>query len=109
MSATCGTWLTWKPSGAPDFKWFAPGLCNGSFCFGGEESSGASFLRHDGPVWTTDKDGPLMNLLAGEITARTGTDPREHYSEGTAEFAAPCYTRVAAPCRPEGKGRLGRL
>ena len=59
----------------PGFRWFAPGLCSGSFCFGGEESSGATFLRLDGTVWTTDKDGLLMNLLAAEITARTGQDP----------------------------------
>src|SRR5262245_41782102 len=61
------------------FKWFAPGLLDGSFCFGGEESAGASFLRRDGTVWTTDKDGPIMNLLAAEITARTGKDPGEHF------------------------------
>ncbi len=63
------------------FKWFTPGLLDGSFCFGGEESAGASFLRRDGTVWTTDKDGPIMNLLAAEITARTGKDPGEHYRE----------------------------
>src|SRR5439155_10078599 len=63
------------------FKWFAPGLFDGSCCFGGEESAGASFLRHDGTVWTTDKDGPIMDLLAAEITARTGKDPGEHYRE----------------------------
>ena len=63
------------------FKWFVPGLFDGSCCFGGEESAGASFLRHDGSVWTTDKDGPIMDLLAAEITARTGKDPGEHYQE----------------------------
>ncbi len=63
------------------FKWFAPGLFDGSFCFGGEESAGASFLRRDGTVWTTDKDGLIMNLLAAEITARTGKDPGEHYRD----------------------------
>jgi phosphoglucomutase len=68
------------------FKWFAPGLFDGSYCFGGEESAGASFLRRDGRVWTTDKDGPIMNLLAAEITARTGRDPGEHYDALTAEF-----------------------
>ena len=93
----------------PDFKWFAPGLCNGSFCFGGEESSGASFLRHDGTVWTTDRDGPLMNLLAAEITARTGKDPGEHYRELTAEFGEPCYTRVDAPATAEQNVLLERL
>ncbi len=92
-----------------DFKWFAPGLCNGSFCFGGEETSGASFLRHDGTAWTTDRDGPLMNLLAAEITARTGRDPGEQYHELTAEFGAPCYTCVEAPATPEQKMRLERL
>ena len=65
------------------FKWFAPGLFDGSFCFGGEESAGASFLRRDGTVWTTDKDGLIMDLLAAEITARTGKDPGEHYRELT--------------------------
>ena len=63
------------------FKWFVPGLFDGSCCFGGEESAGASFLRQDGTVWTTDKDGPIMDLLAAEITARTGKDPGEHYQE----------------------------
>ena len=63
------------------FKWFVPGLFDGSCCFGGEESAGASFLRHDGSVWTTDKDGPIMDLLAAEITARTGRDPGEHYRD----------------------------
>ena len=68
------------------FKWFAPGLFDGSCCFGGEESAGASFLRRDGSVWTTDKDGPIMNLLAAEITARTGRDPGEHYAALTARI-----------------------
>jgi phosphoglucomutase len=79
------------------FKWFVPGLFDGSCCFGGEESAGASFLRHDGSVWTTDKDGPIMDLLAAEITARTGKDPGEHYQALTAEFGAPLYTRIDAP------------
>ena len=91
------------------FKWFAPGLLDGSFCFGGEESAGASFLRHDGTVWTTDKDGPVMNLLAAEITARTGKDPGEHYRELTAQFGTPYYTRIDAAATPEQKARLGRL
>ena len=86
------------------FKWFAPGLFDGSCCFGGEESAGASFLRRDGTVWTTDKDGPIMDLLAAEITARTGKDPGEHYRELTAEFGAPCYTRIDAPATPRAKG-----
>jgi phosphoglucomutase len=91
------------------FKWFAPGLFDGSYCFGGEESAGASFLRHDGSVWTTDKDGPIMNLLAAEITARTGKDPGEHYSALTAEFGTAYYERVDAPATPEQKARLERL
>ena len=91
------------------FKWFVPGLFDGSLCFGGEESAGASFLRHDGTVWTTDKDGPIMDLLAAEITARTGKDPGEHYQELEAEFGAPCYTRIDAPATPEQKSRLEKL
>jgi len=88
------------------FKWFVPGLFAGALRFGGEESAGASFLRHDGTVWTTDKDGPIMALLAAEITARTGRDPGEHYRTLTAEFGAPYYTRVDAPATPEQKARL---
>ena len=91
------------------FKWFVPGLFAGALCFGGEESAGASFLRHDGTVWTTDKDGPIMALLAAEITARTGRDPGEHYRTLTAEFGAPYYTRVDAPATPEQKARLQQL
>jgi phosphoglucomutase len=91
------------------FKWFVPGLFDGSYCFGGEESAGASFLRHDGTVWTTDKDGLIMDLLAAEITARTGNDPGEHYRELTAEFGAPHYTRIDAPATPAQKARLARL
>jgi phosphoglucomutase len=91
------------------FKWFAPGLFDGSCCFGGEESAGASFLRRDGTVWTTDKDGPIMDLLAAEITARTGKDPGEHYRELTAKFGTPCYTRIDAPATPEQKARLQKL
>jgi len=91
------------------FKWFAPGLFDGSYCFGGEESAGASFLRFDGSVWTTDKDGPIMDLLAAEITARTGKDPGEHYRELTAEFGMPYYARIDAPATPEQKSRLQRL
>lgn len=91
------------------FKWFVPGLFDGSCCFGGEESAGASFLRHDGSVWTTDKDGPIMDLLAAEITARTGKDPGEHYHQLTAEFGAPCYTRIDAPATAEQKARLKNL
>ncbi len=91
------------------FKWFAPGLFDGSICFGGEESAGASFLRRDGSVWTTDKDGPIMDLLAAEITARTGKDPGEHYQELTRRFGSPCYTRIDAPASPEQKAVLKKL
>ena len=91
------------------FKWFTPGLFDGSVCFGGEESAGASFLRRDGSVWTTDKDGPLLDLLAAEITAVTGKDPGEHYRELTAEFGTPFYKRIDAPATPEQKVRLRKL
>ena len=91
------------------FKWFVPGLFDGSCCFGGEESAGASFLRHDGAVWTTDKDGPIMDLLAAEIMARTGKDPGEHYEELSREFGAPSYARIDAPATPAQKDRLARL
>ena len=91
------------------FKWFVPGLFDGSCCFGGEESAGASFLRRDGSVWTTDKDGPIMNLLAAEITARTGRDPVEHYRLLTEQFGTPHYTRIDAPATQEQKARLRRL
>jgi phosphoglucomutase len=91
------------------FKWFVSGLFDGSCCFGGEESAGASFLRHDGSVWTTDKDGPIMDLLAAEITARTGKDPGEHYQELAAEFGTSFYTRIDAPATPAQKARLRKL
>jgi phosphoglucomutase len=91
------------------FKWFVPGLLDGSQCFGGEESAGASFLRQDGTVWTTDKDGLIMVLLAAEITARTGKDPGEHYRALTAELGASHYTRIDAPATPAQKARLGKL
>jgi phosphoglucomutase len=91
------------------FKWFVPGLVDGSYCFGGEESAGASFLRLDGTVWTTDKDGPIMDLLAAEITARTGKNPGEHFRELTAEFGIPYYTRIDAPATPEQKAKLEKL
>jgi phosphoglucomutase len=91
------------------FKWFVPGLADGTFCFGGEESAGASFLRRDGTVWTTDKDGPIMDLLAAEITACTGKDPGEHYREMTVEFGTPYYTRIDAPATPEQKAQLQKL
>jgi phosphoglucomutase len=91
------------------FKWFVPGLLDGSLCFGGEESAGASFLRFDGSVWTTDKDGPIMDLLAAEITARTKKDPGIHYQELEAEFGRSYYTRLDAPATPEEKNRLSHL
>jgi phosphoglucomutase len=91
------------------FKWFVSGLVDGSCCFGGEESAGASFLRRDGTVWTTDKDGPIMDLLAAEIMATTGRDPGEHYRELTVEFGTPYYTRIDAAATPEQKANLGRL
>jgi phosphoglucomutase len=91
------------------FKWFTPGLFDGSCCFGGEESAGASFLRHDGTVWSTDKDGLILSLLAAEITARTGKDPGVHYQELTAEFGTPYYTRIDAPATPEQKSLLKKL
>jgi phosphoglucomutase len=91
------------------FKWFVDGLFDGSCCFGGEESAGASFLRRDGTVWTTDKDGLILNLLAAEITARTGKEPGEHYRELTKEFGAPLYTRIDAPATPEQKAKLAKL
>jgi phosphoglucomutase len=91
------------------FKWFVSGLFDGSTCFGGEESAGASFLRMDGTVWTTDKDGPIMNLLAAEIAATTGKEPGEHYRELTAEHGSPVYTRIDAAATPEEKARLSRL
>src|SRR5437660_816528 len=91
------------------FKWFVQGLFDGSCCFGGEESAGASFLRRDGTTWTTDKDGVIMDLLAAEITARTGKDPGEHYLELTREFGTPYYTRIDAAATPEQKARLLKL
>jgi phosphoglucomutase len=91
------------------FKWFVSGLIDGSLCFGGEESAGASFLRRDGSVWTTDKDGLIMDLLAAEITARSEKDPGLHYRELTAEFGTPFYTRIDAPASPEQKQKLQKL
>jgi phosphoglucomutase len=91
------------------FKWFVKGLFDGSCCFGGEESAGASFVRRDGSVWTTDKDGLIMGLLAAEITARTGRDPGEHYHALTAEFGTPYYARVDSPATPDQKLQLEKL
>ena len=91
------------------FKWFAQPLFEGKACFGGEESAGASFLRRNGTVWTTDKDGLIMALLAAEITARTGQDPGEHYRALEARYGAPCYTRIDAPATPQQKAQLQKL
>jgi phosphoglucomutase len=91
------------------FKWFAGPLFDGRVCFGGEESAGASFLRRDGTVWTTDKDGLIMALLAAEITARTGKDPGEHYRALEARYGVSHYTRIDAPATTEQKARLQKL
>ncbi|MBV9490324.1 MAG: alpha-D-glucose phosphate-specific phosphoglucomutase, partial [Verrucomicrobia bacterium] len=91
------------------FKWFTPRLFEGSCCFGGEESAGASFLRRDGGVWTTDKDGLLLGLLAAELTARTGQDPGVHYRALSAQFGTAYYTRIDAPVSPAQKERLKAL
>jgi len=91
------------------FKWFVPGLLDGSVAFGGEESAGASFLRFDGTVWTTDKDGILLCLLASEIIAVTGKTPSQRYAELEAEFGASAYQRVDAPASPAQKAALGKL
>jgi phosphoglucomutase len=91
------------------FKWFVPGLLDGSCGFGGEESAGASFLQMDGGPWTTDKDGLILDLLAAEITARTGKDPGQHYEELRAQFGTPYYTRVDAPATPAEKAALKKL
>jgi phosphoglucomutase len=91
------------------FKWFVPGLFDGSWCFGGEESAGASFLRLDGSVWTTDKDGPIMDLLAAEITAVTGKDPGAHFQQLVEEFGMPYYTRIDAAATPDQKAKLQNL
>jgi phosphoglucomutase len=91
------------------FKWFVDGFLDGSCCFGGEESAGASFLRIDGTAWATDKDGLIMDLLAAEITARTGKDPGEHYGQMTADFGRAYYTRIDAPATDQQKARLQKL
>jgi phosphoglucomutase len=91
------------------FKWFVAGLVDGWCCFAGEESAGASFLRQDGTVWTTDKDGLIMDLLAAEIAARTGKDPGEHFRELTAEFGASYYVRLDVPTTPALKAKLANL
>jgi phosphoglucomutase len=106
VTADAGRRLTEVPVG---FKWFVPGLLDGSIAFGGEESAGASFLRRDGSVWTTDKDGIILALLASEITAVTGQAPAERYGELTARLGDPAYARVDAPATREQKAALARL
>jgi phosphoglucomutase len=106
VAADLGRALDEVPVG---FKWFVPGLLDGSVGFGGEESAGASFLRRDGSPWTTDKDGILLDLLASEILASTGRSPSEHYRDLTAKFGDPAYARVDAPATREEKAILGRL
>lgn len=91
------------------FKWFAPGLYDATVCFGGEESAGASFLRRGGRVWTTDKDGLILGLLAAEIMARTGRDPGEHYRQIERDFGASYYSRIDAPATPAQKAAFARL
>jgi phosphoglucomutase len=104
--ASLGRRLVEVPVG---FKWFVEGLLDGSLGFGGEESAGASFLRRDGRVWTTDKDGMIMALLAAEMLARTGKDPGQIYAGLTEQFGAPVYERIDAPATPEQKARLAAL
>jgi phosphoglucomutase len=106
VAASLGRRLAEVPVG---FKWFVDGLLDGSFGFGGEESAGASFLRLDGSVWTTDKDGIILNLLAAEITAVTGRDPGEHYQTLTAQFGNPVYERIDAPASPAQKKVLSTM
>lgn len=106
VTAALGRRLYEVPVG---FKWFVPGLLDGSIAFGGEESAGASFLRFDGSVWTTDKDGILLCLLAAEILAVTGKTPSERYAELEAEYGASAYQRVDAPATPAQKAALGKL
>jgi phosphoglucomutase len=91
------------------FKWFSPGLFDGSCCFGGEESAGASFLRRDGGVWTTDKDGLLLGLLAAEITAVANIDPGAIYEKLTARLGAPVYARIDTPCSTAEKAGFRKL
>ncbi len=106
VAAKLGRQLIEVPVG---FKWFVAGLFSGEIGFGGEESAGASFLRRDGGVWTTDKDGLILGLLAAEITAKTGRDPGRHYQELTAEFGAPLYERIDAPASAAQKKILKSL
>ena len=106
VAADLGRRLDEVPVG---FKWFVPGLLDGSIGFGGEESAGASFLRRDGSAWSTDKDGMLLDLLASEILATTGRTPSEHYRDLTAKFGDPAYARIDAPATREEKAILAKL
>ena len=106
VAASLGKPMVEVPVG---FKWFVPGLIDGSFGFGGEESAGASFLRTDGSVWTTDKDGLILCLLASEILARTGRTPSEHYADLVAAHGDPAYARIDAPADRAQKAKLGAL
>jgi phosphoglucomutase len=106
VATALGRTLTEVPVG---FKWFVPGLLDGSIAFGGEESAGASFLRFDGSAWTTDKDGIILALLASEILASTGKSPSAHYDDLTAHYGDPAYARVDAPATREQKAKLGAL
>ena len=106
VATALGRTLTEVPVG---FKWFVPGLLDGSIAFGGEESAGASFLRFDGSAWTTDKDGIILALLASEILAGTGKSPSAHYDDLTAHYGDPAYARVDAPATREQKAKLGAL
>jgi phosphoglucomutase len=106
VAAKIGRRLLEVPVG---FKWFVPGLLDGSLGFGGEESAGASLLRRDGTVWTTDKDGIVMDLLAVELMARAGRDPSELYQDLTRELGSPVYARIDAPATPEQKAVLLKL
>ena len=106
VATALGRTLTEVPVG---FKWFVPGLLDGSVAFGGEESAGASFLRFDGSVWTTDKDGIILALLASEILASTGKSPSQHYGDLTSRYGDPAYARVDAPATREQKAKLGAL
>jgi phosphoglucomutase len=106
VSADAGRRLTEVPVG---FKWFVPGLLDAAIAFGGEESAGASFLCFDGSIWTTDKDGIILALLASEITAVTGQTPAERYRDITARLGDPAYARIDAPASREQKAALARL
>jgi phosphoglucomutase len=106
VAASLGRRLVEVPVG---FKWFVPGLLDGSIAFGGEESAGASFLRRDGQVWTTDKDGLILALLASEVIAVTGKTPSERYRELTSSLGDPVYARIDAPATRAQKAALGAL